>query len=224
VRINAWYRLTVASKSPRVESSDSGVSDGEDSPEVRFVRGELHEATGIEGPMRFIKESRIAAPPEAVFAFHESPGALERLTPPWEKVEVVEGGTSIRPGSRVVLRTRLGPFSLRWIAEHTEYDPPRSFADRQVSGPFASWSHRHQFEDDGAGGTLLRDEVEYEPPLGWLGRRLGGRYLEGKLRSLFDYRHEQTRKIVESGDFPGYAGAGDSTSQVETGGATGPEP
>ena len=87
--------------------------------------------------MQFVKESRIAAPPSEVFAFHESPGALRRLTPPWERVELESGGESIRPGSRVVLRTWLGPIPLRWVAEHTEYDPPRLFADRQVSGPFA---------------------------------------------------------------------------------------
>lgn len=153
--------------------------------------------------MRFVKESRIAAPPASVFAFHESPGALERLTPPWEKVELVEGGGSIRPGSRVVLRTRLGPFSLRWVAEHTEYDPPRCFADRQVSGPFASWYHRHLFRDDGSGGTWLRDEVEYEPPLGRLGRWAGASFLDAKLRKMFDYRHDMTRQVVEAGDYPG---------------------
>jgi len=41
--------------------------------------------------------------------------------------------------------------------------------------------------------------VDYEPPLGWLGRRLGGRYLEEKLRKMFEFRHEETRRIVESG-------------------------
>jgi len=152
--------------------------------------------------MRFVKESRIAVPPSVVFAFHESAGALERLTPPWEKVELLEGGDSIRPGSRVVVRTKVGPLPLRWVAEHTEYDPPRSFADRQVSGPFASWSHRHLFLDDGSGGTVLRDEVDYEPPMGWLGRRFGGRFVEEKLEEMFEYRHEMTRRIVESGDFP----------------------
>jgi ligand-binding SRPBCC domain-containing protein len=151
--------------------------------------------------MRFVKESRIAAPPTTVFAFYESPGALLRLTPPWENVELEEGGDSIKTGSRVVLKTRLGLVPLRWVAEHTAYEPGRMFADRQVSGPFASWSHRHLFLDDGAGGTLLRDEVEYEPPLGWLGRHFGGRFLEQKLAKLFDYRHETTRRIVESGDF-----------------------
>jgi ligand-binding SRPBCC domain-containing protein len=156
--------------------------------------------------MHFVKESQIAAPPALVFAFHESPGALERLTPPWEKITLEEGGGSIRPGSRVVLRTQVGPLSLRWMAEHTEYDPPHGFADRQVSGPFASWHHRHLFLDDGEGGTRLRDEVDYEPPLGPIGRIIGGRFLEEKLRKLFDFRHETTRRIVEAGDFPGCPG------------------
>jgi ligand-binding SRPBCC domain-containing protein len=156
--------------------------------------------------MRFVKESRIGAPPDRVFAFHESPGALSRLTPPWEALEVIEGGTSIKPGSRVVLRMRVGPFQVRWVAEHTEYEPGRLFADRQVSGPFARWHHRHWFLDDGQGGTLLRDEVEYEPPLGSLGRLVAGRFLEKKLRKTFDYRHQVTKGIVESGDFASSAG------------------
>jgi ligand-binding SRPBCC domain-containing protein len=147
--------------------------------------------------MRFVKETRIGATPEAVFAFHESPGALERLTPPWERVRVVSGGDSLRPGCRVVLETRLGPIPLRWVAVHTEYEPPHLFADEQESGPFASWYHRHRFLDDGQGGTLLRDEVEYAPPLGALGRLLGGPLLRRKLERMFDYRHEQTRRILE---------------------------
>jgi ligand-binding SRPBCC domain-containing protein len=149
--------------------------------------------------MRFVKESRIAAAPDRVFAFHESPEALRQLTPPWERVEVIEGGGSIRPGSRVVLQTRIGPFRVRWVAEHTEYEPGRMFADTQVSGPFARWDHRHWCLDDGAGGTLLRDEVEYEPPLGPLGRWMAGGFLEQKLRRLFDYRHDVTRRAAESG-------------------------
>jgi len=136
-----------------------------------------------------------------VFAFHESPGALEKLTPPWEHVTVVESSGSIRPGARVVLRTRLGPFSLDWVAEHTEYEPGKLFADRQVRGPFAYWYHRHIFLDDGQGGTILRDEVEYRPPLGKLGELFGSSFVESKLKKMFDYRHEATRRILESGEF-----------------------
>ena len=152
--------------------------------------------------MEFVKESRIAAPPSAVFAFHECPGALQRLTPPWEKVTVEEGGTSIRPGSRVVLLTKLGPLPLRWVAIHREYDPPHLFADEQQSGPFARWYHRHHMLDDGAGGTILRDQVEYEVPFVALGRLLGGGLVRSKLTKMFDYRHEVTKRIVESGELP----------------------
>jgi len=153
--------------------------------------------------MRFVKESRIAAPPAAVFAFHEAPGALERLTPPWEKVQVVEQSGSIRPGSRVVMKTWIGPFPATWVAEHTEYDPPHLFADRQVSGPFARWAHHHRMLDDGRGGTLLRDEVDFDPPLGALGRLMGGGFIRRKLQKMFDYRHDATRRAVESDFRPG---------------------
>jgi hypothetical protein len=159
--------------------------------------------------MKFVRESRIAARPERVFAFHESPGAFQRLTPPWEHIVVESGGASIRPGCRVTLTTRLGPLRFRWVAEHTEYDPPRLFADRQLSGPFASWYHRHRMIDDGNGGTTLRDEVDYELPLGAIGRWIGSRYIRRKLNRMFDYRHEVTKRIVEAGDFP------NSSSEVD---------
>ncbi|WP_165227652.1 SRPBCC family protein [Aquisphaera insulae] len=146
----------------------------------------------------FVKESRIAAPPEAVFRFHESPDALTRLIPPWESMTVAESDGSLRPGSRVVLRGRLGPFPVRWVAVHTEYDPPHLFADRQESGPFALWYHRHRFLDDGRGGTILRDEVEYRVPLGSLGRLLAGGFVHRKLDRMFDYRHETTRRQCAS--------------------------
>lgn len=152
--------------------------------------------------MLFIQETWIAAPPTAVFAFHEAPGAFERLVPPWERVEVVESSGSIRPGSRVVLRSWLGPIPLRWVAVHTEYEPPHLFADRQESGPFARWYHRHRFLDDGQGGTVLRDEVDCLPPGGWLGRVLGDRFLRRKLHRMFTYRHRVTRTVVEAAARP----------------------
>jgi ligand-binding SRPBCC domain-containing protein len=149
----------------------------------------------------FVNESRIAAPPDVVFAFHESPQALLRLIPPWENVKLVARAGSLEPGSRVTLRTRLGPLALDWVAEHTEYEAGRMFADRQVRGPFAYWYHRHRFLDDGHGGTILRDEVDFSPPLGRLGELVGAGLLESKLKRMFDYRHEITRRIIESGEF-----------------------
>ncbi len=148
--------------------------------------------------MKFVKESRIDAPPPVVFQWHEQPGAITRLTPPWERVKVLEPGGSLLPGTRVVLLSRIGPIPLKWVAVHTEYDPPRLFADRQESGPFASWYHRHLFLPAGSGGTLMRDEVDFEPPLGSLGRLLGKGVIEAKLQRMFDYRHQVVQQAMQA--------------------------
>ena len=147
--------------------------------------------------MRFVYESVIGAAPERVFAFHELPDALERLTPPWERARVVRAAASLRPGEVAVVETRLFGFvPVRWVAEHTAYDPPRMFEDVQREGPFRSWRHRHTVEPDAA-GARLRDEIEYTPPLGALGRLLAPLLVVRRLLRLFRYRHRVTREWCE---------------------------
>jgi len=158
----------------------------------------------------YVKESRINASPEEVFRFHESRDALRQLIPPWENMKPAESAASLQVGSRVILRGRIGPFPIRWVAIHTEYDPPRLFADRQESGPFAYWYHRHRFLEDGQGGTMLRDEVDYALPLGVIGRWLGGGLVRRKLEAMFQYRHETTRRLIESGEWTSTTHASDA--------------
>lgn len=139
---------------------------------------------------RFSKQSEILAPPDVVFAWHEKPGAVERLTPPWESVEMLERATGLHVGARVVFKVFTGPFWQRWVAEHTEYQPPHLFADIQRQGPFAYWHHRHRFEATAHGTTLMTDDIEYALPLGWLGEFFGGAFTRRKLQRMFDYRHK----------------------------------
>ncbi len=147
--------------------------------------------------MRFVKESFIRAAPERVFAFHELPDALARLTPPWEHTRVVSAAPDLRVGSRAIVETRLfGLFPVRWVAEHTAYEPPRMFEDVQVKGPFRKWVHSHRVVPH-ENGSRLRDEIEFEPPLGPLGRIASPFFIEPRLRKLFDYRHRVTREWCE---------------------------
>jgi hypothetical protein len=147
----------------------------------------------------FVKESVIAAAPERVFAFHELPDALARLTPPWESSRVIRMARISEIGSEAVIETRiLGVLPARWVARHTAYDPPRMFEDVQVSGPFRFWRHRHLVEPH-ASGALLRDEIEYEPPLGIFGRLAAPFLIIPRLEKLFDYRHAATREWCERG-------------------------
>jgi ligand-binding SRPBCC domain-containing protein len=147
--------------------------------------------------MQFVKESIIRCTPEKVFAFHELPDAFERLVPAFETVKIVQRADISKIGSRTILESTIfGPIKVRWVAEHTAYDPPRMFEDTQVSGPFKSWRHRHIVlpHPDGA---ILRDEVEYEPPGGFLGRLAAPAAVIPRLEKMFAYRHEVTRKWCE---------------------------
>lgn len=146
--------------------------------------------------MRYVHESVIEAPPRAVFAFHERPDALAKLVPPWERVEVLQPPASLQPGTRVLLRMRMGPLKLLWEAEHTRYEPGVMFQDRQVRGPFRSWLHTHRFLPGPGGGTTLRDEVEYTLPLFMLP---GLPLVERRLRRMFAYRHRVTAESLTPG-------------------------
>lgn len=136
------------------------------------------------------KHSEVAAPVEEAFAWHERPGAIQRLLPPWEPVRVEQEVASLQPGNRAVLRTAVpGPLVGRWVAEHAGYDPPWEFRDVQVSGPFARFEHRHGFEPAAPERTVISDEINYRLPLDVLTNVVAGSIVRGRLGRMLDYRH-----------------------------------
>ena len=147
--------------------------------------------------MRFVKESRIEASAERVFAFHEAPDAFERLQPPWQTTRVVQPPSSLEVGTRVIAQIKVGPFWQTIVAEHVAYEPGRMFADRMLQGPFASWLHRHIVTPAGPNRSTLTDDIEYELPLGWLGRTFGGAFARRSLERMFEFRHQVTREACE---------------------------
>jgi ligand-binding SRPBCC domain-containing protein len=148
----------------------------------------------------FVRRSRINASADVVYAWHALPGALERLTPPGEHVQVIEKTGGIERGARVVLQFGRWPFQRRWTAEHQDFAEGRYFSDVQVSGPFAYWMHTHTFEPDGPSACFLEDRVEYALPFGFVGRWCAGWYVRRMLAKLFEYRHAVTaREVVRSG-------------------------
>jgi ligand-binding SRPBCC domain-containing protein len=146
----------------------------------------------------FVKESVISALPERVFAFHELPDAIERLIPPWENAKIIQKADISKIGSRAIIETKiLGIFTSRWVAEHTAYDPPRIFEDVQIKGPFRSWRHKHIVEPHEL-GAVLRDEIEYYPPLQFFGPLAAPIAIKPRLEKLFAYRHAVTKEWCET--------------------------
>jgi ligand-binding SRPBCC domain-containing protein len=150
--------------------------------------------------IQFVAQSRIEAPAEEVFRWHAEPAALERLTPPWEAVEIVERAPGIRDGDRGILRVHLGPFRIRWVFEHRDYIEGRQFRDVQISGPFRRWEHTHTMEPDGVGSCILTDRILYELPFGFAGKALAAWFIQRKLARLFKYRHRVTAEAMRTGN------------------------
>jgi ligand-binding SRPBCC domain-containing protein len=78
------------------------------------------------------------------------------------------GGLAL--GDTVTFQARHFGLTWRLTARITAYDPPQSFVDEQDAGPFKRWHHRHHFEPDGTGGTVMRDVIDFASPFGFLGR------------------------------------------------------
>ena len=140
----------------------------------------------------FIKRLDLPVSAEQAFAWHERPGAFGRLTPPWEKVEVLEAKGGIRNGARVEVQVRaLGPISFKSVYRHVDYMEGKQFVDLQEKGPFREWRHEHRFHATGADRCVLEDHIEYEAP------PLAGGIVQNRLNRMFNFRHAVTRADLE---------------------------
>lgn len=148
----------------------------------------------------FHQSSRLPWPPGKVYDWHSRPGALQRLSPPWEPVELLEHTGGIGDGARAVLKVHVGPVPVTWVAEHRNCIPGRQFTDVQVKGPFARWEHAHRFESLDSDECLLEDRVEYALPLEPLSSLMSGRSVGDKLERAFDFRHRVTARDMRLHD------------------------
>lgn len=144
----------------------------------------------------FTYRSRINTSVKSLFKWHTRPGAFERLTPPWEFVEVLERTNGIEDGSRVVIRTKIGPVPMIWLIEHRDYKEERQFCDIQIKGPFRKWEHTHTFVPDGPNACFVEDNVKFLLPLGTLGEVFGNEFVIRNLETLFEYRHGTLLKDI----------------------------
>ena len=110
---------------------------------------------------------------EALLAWHERPGAFERLTP------------GFRPAHTT---RRLG---------HTGYVAGREFRDVQRAGPFAAWEHVHRTEPAADGTSILDDAITYRLPLPPFGALVADAFTREKLERLLRWRHALTRLDLE---------------------------
>lgn len=146
----------------------------------------------------YIKKTKINAPVEKVFRWHERDGAILRLTPPWAPLRMIDRkGPGVKNGVRVVFEIKMFGLPMKWVAEHFEYKENRQFKDRQVKGPFALWEHTHRFIPQEDGSTVMEDKVKFRLPFGLLSRPFYG-YAKKEFERMFAYRHRVLKHDLEN--------------------------
>ncbi len=120
---------------------------------------------------------------ESLYRWHTMPRALNRLTPPWEKVEILSHPSHLVAGERVHIR--LNGF-IDWKLRITKVNQGYSFSDSQISGPFAKWTHEHLMQPVDTNKSLLIEKINFSLPI--IGSSLNELLIRYKLKPLFDYR------------------------------------
>jgi hypothetical protein len=143
----------------------------------------------------------VSADLEEVFAFFAEPANLEAITPPWLNFEIVSAtGARVRVGTELEYRLRWQGMPMSWRSRISEYERNAHFADEMLRGPYARWYHLHLFEAR-PGGVEMVDRIEYELPLGPLGRLVHRLVVGPQLEAIFDYRRDTIARIFQGEGF-----------------------
>ncbi len=148
--------------------------------------------------MRHVELERsqiVRLPLVETFAFFAEPRNLEAITPPWLRFEIVEAPERLRRGALLRYRLRLFGVPLGWRTEITDWRPPRTFTDVQLSGPYPLWEHTHRLTTV-AGGTEIYDHVRYRVPGGPLAPLVDRLLVSRWLDRIFDYRTSRLRELL----------------------------
>jgi ligand-binding SRPBCC domain-containing protein len=112
----------------------------------------------------------INAPRDVVFAYSLDVGVhAESMSGSGERPVAGVTAGQMKLGDQVTWRARHFGLWWRMTSRITAYDPPESFIDEQVAGPFAHWHHAHHFERGDLGTTLMTDVIDFAAPYGLAG-------------------------------------------------------
>jgi ligand-binding SRPBCC domain-containing protein len=149
--------------------------------------------------VRFQFEQRVAADRERVFAFFADPRNLDVLHGDDGAFRLLHCSGGVSPGMETWVECRVaGALPVVLGFRHGACDPPRSFGESLVHGPFAAFEHRHEFAPAG-GGTLVRDLLEIRLPRIWGGEPAMRWLVAPGVRRRFDLRHRALARIFGPG-------------------------
>jgi ligand-binding SRPBCC domain-containing protein len=144
-------------------------------------------------------ETQIEAPAGLCFDLARDLGAHvksasfsnERLVEPGKTSGLVELGDMY-----TIEGTHFG-FRQRFTTRIVEFEKPHRFVDEMVKGTFKWLRHVHEFHPS-ANGTLMRDVLSWEAPLGVLGQFADFLFLKRHMRWFVGTKQSHLKQLAET--------------------------
>jgi hypothetical protein len=147
-------------------------------------------------PIRRQYQIFIDRPPQAVFDFFRHLKSYGRILPEEQQI-TNEAETALREEGCLRLKWKQNGLWRLQELDIVEWNPPHGFVEKQVQGPFATWTHRHRFHEFQS-GTLMTDLLEYTLPTGPAGVLLDKLYLASRLDAVMNHRQQEAKRLLET--------------------------
>lgn len=139
---------------------------------------------------------------DTAWDFFSSAKNLALITPPELDFKILTdlNGQEIYEGMLIdyTVKPLLG-IPLRWQTEICKVEKPYLFTDRQLKGPYKMWEHTHSYEKVD-NGILMKDEVKYQLPLGFLGDIANSIIVRKKVEDIFAFRKQVLETMFKNID------------------------
>jgi len=153
----------------------------------------------FEKTVRLSFTTEIKVDAKTLYDFHVNTNNLPTITPPWITVTIVSLKLPIYEGREIELDiTRFG-IKHRWKMQIAELTPSELICDKAIKSPFASFIHYHRFKAIDTSKTLLCDELEFSLPF-YPFSLIVLPFVKRDIRKMFDYRHLETKTLLEKND------------------------
>lgn len=141
---------------------------------------------------KLYREQQLNCDIQTAWEFFSSANNLSKITPKEMNFIVLTEMTEDEIFEGMIIDYYVSPIfgiKMKWKTEITQVDFQKSFTDFQKKGPYKLWNHHHEFIINDK-GVLMKDSVDYELPLGFLGEIAHKLFVKKKLEHVFSYRYK----------------------------------
>ncbi len=138
------------------------------------------------------REQQLNCDIETAWKFFSSANNLSEITPKDMGFTVLTEMENDEIDEGMIIDYYISPLfgiRMKWQTEITHVDFQKSFIDFQKKGPYKLWNHHHEFIPNEY-GVLMRDTIEYELPVGFLGEIAHKLFVKKKLEYKTAFPHK----------------------------------